>query len=71
MPARKRLDFYGLCIRLDWRPSTLNEHIEQHWLPAPSWAGKRMFWFEDAIDQWEAAGFPRPSEQEKDKCLQK
>ncbi len=69
MSVRKRLDFYALCARLDWRPSTLYQHIEQRWLPTPSKAGKRLFWYADEIDQWVADGCPKP--QEADTCPQK
>lgn len=71
MPVRKRLDFYALCIRLDWRPSTLYQHIQNGWLPKPSKAGKRVFWYEDEINQWEAAGFPKPCDKEQEECPSK
>ena len=59
----KKLNFYQAAERYEIAVSTLYSWLSKGWFPKPKRLGKRVFWFQEDLDRWDAEGYPRPCDQ--------
>ena len=62
----KYLSIYDVAARFSVNVSTIYAWLNRGWMIPPRKLGRRTMWTETEIDAWEAAGFPRPCDQQKE-----
>lgn len=64
-----KLNIYQVATRFEVSTSTIFSWRIKGWIIDPIRLGKRVFWLEADLDQWEADGYPRPCDQPQQEVL--